>query len=33
MAKLSLNSSYAQTMGQMLQNQYTRLHNAITERA
>ncbi len=32
MAKLSLNSSYAQTMGQMLQNQYTRLHNAITER-
>lgn len=33
MAKLSLNSAYAQTMGQMLQNQYTRLHNAITERA
>ncbi len=29
MAKLSLNSQYAQTMGQLLQNQYTRLKNAI----
>ncbi len=33
MAKLSLNSAYAQTMGQMLQNQYTQIHNAIEERA
>ena len=29
MAKLSLNSSYAQTMGQLLQNQYSRLRQAI----
>ena len=33
MAKLSLNSAYAQTMGQLLQNQYTRLRNAITDQA
>ena len=32
MAKLSLNSAYAQTMGQLLQNQYTRLRQAIQER-
>ncbi len=32
MAKLSLNSAYAQTMGQMLQNQYARLRQAIQER-
>jgi len=32
MAKLSLNSSYAQTMGGLLQNQYTRLRQAIQER-
>ena len=32
MAKLSLNSSYAQTMGQMLQNQYGRLRQSIQER-
>ena len=32
MAKLSLNSSYAQTMGQLLQNQYSRLRQAIQER-
>jgi flagellar basal-body rod protein FlgB len=31
MAKLSLNSSYAQTMGQLLQNQYTRLRASIQE--
>ena len=33
MAKLSLNSAYAQTMGQLLQNQYTRLRKAITDQA
>ena len=32
MAKLSLNSSYAQTMGQLLTNQYTRIRQAIQER-
>jgi flagellar basal-body rod protein FlgB len=32
MAKLSLNSAYAQTMGQLLQNQYTRMRQAIQER-
>ncbi|GAC1572343.1 MAG: flagellar basal body rod protein FlgB [Candidatus Elarobacter sp.] len=32
MAKLSLNSAYAQTMGTMLQNQYSRLRQAIQER-
>jgi len=32
MAKLSLNSAYAQTMGQLLQNQYSRLRQAIQER-
>jgi flagellar basal-body rod protein FlgB len=32
MAKLSLNSAYAQTMGQLLQNQYSRLRQAISER-
>ncbi len=32
MAKLSLNSAYAQTMGQMLQVQYSRMRQAITER-
>lgn len=31
MAKLSLNSSYAQTMGSLLQNQYTRVREAIQE--
>jgi flagellar basal-body rod protein FlgB len=31
MAKLSLNSSYAQTMGQLLQNQYTRVRASIEE--
>jgi flagellar basal-body rod protein FlgB len=31
MAKLSLNSGYAQTMGQLLQNQYTRIRAAIEE--
>ncbi len=29
MAKLSLNSAYAQTMGQLLQQQYSRLRQAI----
>lgn len=29
MAKLSLNSAYAQTMGQLLQNQFSRLRQAI----
>jgi flagellar basal-body rod protein FlgB len=29
MAKLSLNSAYAQTMGQLLQNQYSRVRQAI----
>jgi len=29
MAKLSLNSAYAQTMGQLLQNQYSRLRQAM----
>ena len=33
MAKLSLNSSYGQTMGQLLQTQYTRLRKAITDQA
>ena len=33
MAKLSINSAYAQTMGQLLQAQYSRLHSAILERA
>jgi flagellar basal-body rod protein FlgB len=32
MAKLSLNSAYAQTMGQLLQSQYARLRQAIQER-
>ncbi len=32
MAKLSLNSSYAQTMGQLLTTQYSRLRQAIQER-
>ena len=32
MAKLSLNSAYAQTMGQLLQNSYTRIREAIQER-
>ena len=32
MAKLSLNSAYAQTMGQLLQTQYLRLRQAIQER-
>jgi flagellar basal-body rod protein FlgB len=32
MAKLSINSAYAQTMGQLLQNQYSRLRQAIQER-
>lgn len=32
MAKLSLNSAYAQTMGQLLQNQYGRMRQAIQER-
>lgn len=32
MAKLSLNSSYAQTMSQLLTNQYTRIRQAIQER-
>ena len=32
MAKLSLNSAYAQTMGQLLQTQYSRMRQAITER-
>jgi flagellar basal-body rod protein FlgB len=32
MAKLSLNSAYAQTMGQMLQVQYSRMRQAIQER-
>ena len=31
MAKLSLNSDYAQTMGQLLTNQYTRLRASIEE--
>ena len=31
MAKLSLNSAYSQTMSQLLQNQYTRLKQAIQE--
>jgi flagellar basal-body rod protein FlgB len=33
MAKLSLNSSYQQTIGQLLQVQYTRLRQAIEEQA
>jgi flagellar basal-body rod protein FlgB len=32
MAKLSLNSAYGQTMGQLLQNQYSRMRQAIQER-
>ena len=31
MAKLSINSAYAQTMGQLLQNQYMRIRTAIQE--
>jgi flagellar basal-body rod protein FlgB len=31
MAKLSLNSSYAQSMAQLLQTQYTRLREAVSE--
>jgi flagellar basal-body rod protein FlgB len=31
MAKLSLNSAYQQTMGQLLQTQYARLRRAITD--
>jgi flagellar basal-body rod protein FlgB len=31
MAKLSLNSAYAQTMGQLLQNQYSRMRQVIQE--
>lgn len=31
MAKLSINSGYAQTMGQLLQNQYSRMRRAITD--
>jgi flagellar basal-body rod protein FlgB len=33
MAKLSLNSSYGQTMGTLLTQQYARLREAITEQA
>jgi flagellar basal-body rod protein FlgB len=33
MAKLSLNSSYGQTMGTLLTQQYSRLREAITEQA
>jgi|SRR5579884_89093 len=33
MAKLSINSSYSQTMGQLLGNEYTRLRRAIEEQA
>jgi flagellar basal-body rod protein FlgB len=33
MAKLSLNSSYQQTIGQLLQVQYTRVRQAIEEQA
>ena len=33
MAKLSINSSYQQTMGQLLQTQYTRIRQAIEEQA
>jgi flagellar basal-body rod protein FlgB len=33
MAKLSINSSYAQTMSQMLTNSYTRIKQAILEHA
>ena len=33
MAKLSLNSSYSATMAQMLQVQYSRIHQAIKETA
>jgi flagellar basal-body rod protein FlgB len=33
MAKLSLNSSYQQTIGQLLQVQYTRLRQAIQEQS
>jgi flagellar basal-body rod protein FlgB len=33
MAKLSINSSYQQTMGSLLQTQYTRLRTAIEEQA
>jgi len=32
MAKLSLNSGYAQTMAQLLQTQFARMRQAITER-
>jgi flagellar basal-body rod protein FlgB len=33
MAKLSLNSSYGQTMAQMLQNQYSRFHKIMMDQA
>ena len=33
MAKLSINSSYAQTMSQLLSNDYTRIRKAIEEQA
>jgi flagellar basal-body rod protein FlgB len=33
MAKLSLNSSYQQTIGQLLQTQYSRIRQAIEEQA
>ncbi|GAC1422842.1 MAG: flagellar basal body rod protein FlgB [Candidatus Velthaea sp.] len=33
MAKLSINSGYAQTMAQLLQNQFARMRQAITERS
>jgi flagellar basal-body rod protein FlgB len=33
MAKLSLNSGYAQTMAQLLTNEYSRIHRAIQEQA
>jgi flagellar basal-body rod protein FlgB len=33
MAKLSLNSGYAQTMAQLLSNEYSRLHRSIQEQA
>jgi flagellar basal body rod protein FlgB len=33
MAKLSLNSAYSQTMGQLLAVQYTRVRQAIQEHA
>jgi flagellar basal-body rod protein FlgB len=33
MAKLSLNSGYAQTMAQLLSNEYSRIHRSIQEQA